>query len=67
MRRFQQHEIHHLFKELLAKVGCTQSVDFVFYLIPSAHVLDVLNFDVSDSVFLFSFNFYQKKEEYFYF
>jgi hypothetical protein len=69
MRQFQQHKIHLIFKEanscadLLAKADCAQSVDFVFYVSPTAHVLDVLKFDVLDFVFSFSFGFYLKKEK----
>ena len=69
MRWFQQHNIHHIFKEanscvdLLAKADRAQSVDFVFYVSPTAHVQDVLKFDVLDFVFSFSFSFYLKKEK----
>ena len=53
LERFDRFTLHHIFREandcadVLAKVGCAQSVDFISFTSASAHVLGALAFDSS--------------------
>jgi ribonuclease HI len=53
LERFELRSLNHIFREangyadLLAKAGCAQQSDFVFFLNAPAHVLEALAFDVS--------------------
>jgi hypothetical protein len=55
LERFELKSLKHIFREanncadLLAKAGCVQQSDFVYFPNAPAHVLEALAFDVSNA------------------